>query len=40
MKKKVVILSGAGISKESGINTFRDLSSGSFYNQFSTVDRN
>ena len=24
MKKKLVILSGAGISKESGIDTFRD----------------
>ncbi|MES2484772.1 MAG: Sir2 family NAD-dependent protein deacetylase, partial [Bacteroidota bacterium] len=24
MKKKLVILSGAGISAESGVNTFRD----------------
>lgn len=32
MKKNVVILSGAGISKESGINTFRDSNDGLWNN--------
>ena len=30
MKKKIVVLSGAGISAESGIRTFRDSADGSY----------
>ena len=32
MKKKIVVFTGAGISKESGIDTFRDAQSGLWYN--------
>lgn len=32
MKKKVVVFTGAGISKESGIDTFRDAVTGLWYN--------
>lgn len=32
MKKKIVILTGAGISKESGIETFRDAKNGTWNN--------
>jgi NAD-dependent deacetylase len=32
MKKKVVVFTGAGLDSESGINTFRDSSSGLWYN--------
>jgi NAD-dependent deacetylase len=32
MKKKLVVFSGAGISKESGIMTFRDANEGLWYN--------
>ena len=34
MKKNVVILSGAGISKESGINTFRDSAGDGLWNNY------
>jgi len=32
MKKKVVVFTGAGLDSESGINTFRDLNNGLWYN--------
>ena len=32
MKKKIVVFTGAGISKESGIMTFRDAQDGLWYN--------
>lgn len=32
MKKKVVVFTGAGLDSESGINTFRDLTNGLWYN--------
>jgi NAD-dependent deacetylase len=32
MKKKIVIFSGAGISKESGVLTFRDVKDGLWNN--------
>ena len=34
MRKKVVILSGAGISKESGIDTFRDCAGDGLWNNY------
>ena len=36
MKKKVIIFSGAGMSAESGISTFRD--SGGLWEQFNIED--
>ena len=38
MRKKVVILSGAGISKESGIDTFRDSSGDGLWNSHKIED--
>lgn len=37
-KKKIVVFSGAGISKESGVDTFRDSKDGcfNFYNYYFT----
>lgn len=32
MKKKIVVFTGAGVSQESGISTFRDIENGLWYN--------
>jgi NAD-dependent deacetylase len=32
MKKKIVVFTGAGVSQESGISTFRDIKNGLWYN--------
>jgi len=37
MKRKIVILTGAGISKESGVRTFRDSADG-YWNEFKIED--